>query len=100
VGIIHRAQFEAGGLGRWIALNSILLILVFNTLEAAHSHATTSGDSSRCAICISVLGNAPAVAAHPLPVLRAVAVVAARHQPQRESAATEPTLFIRPPPAI
>ncbi len=100
MGIVNKGQFEAGGLRRWIALSSVLLILVFNTLEVAHTHAPTSRHSSRCAICISVLGNAPAVAAHPLPVLRAVAIVAGRHQPQRESAATEPTLFIRPPPAI
>jgi hypothetical protein len=98
--IVHRDRFEAGGVRYWIALSSLLLILVFNTLETTHTHANTSGDSTRCAICISVIGNVPAVAAHPLPVLRTVAIVAARHQPQRESAAAEPTLFIRPPPAI
>ena len=93
-------QYTVGRVRRWIVLSSILLTLVFNTLEVAHTHALTSQHSNRCAICISVLGNAPAVVAHPLPVLRAVAMVAARHQPQRESAAEASTLFIRPPPAV
>ena len=100
VGIVHKTQFAAGGLRRWIALNSLLLVLVFNGLEATHTHVATSDSSSRCAVCISVHGNAPPVAVHPLPVLCAVATVAARHQAQKESITTEPTLFIRPPPAI
>jgi hypothetical protein len=100
VGIVHRTQLEVGGLRRWIALSSILLVLVFNGLEATHTHATTSGNSSRCSICISVHSNAPAVAVHLLPVLSVVAIVAVQHQPHRERISTEPTLFIRPPPAI
>jgi hypothetical protein len=99
VGIVYKPQFAASKLRRWIALSSILLVLVFNTLEAAHAHAGDSGSSGRCAICISGLGNTPAVVVHPIPVLCAVAMVAARRQPRRDSAATERTLFIRPPPS-
>jgi len=100
VGIVYNDQFALSTLRRWVALSSILLVLVFNTLEAAHAHAGDSGGSGRCAICISALGNTPAVAVHPVPVLRAVAMVAARRQPQRVSAVAERTLFIRPPPSL
>ena len=100
MGIAYKPQFEPGNLRRWVALTSILLILVFNTLEAAHAHAGASGSSSRCVICISGFGNTPAVAVHPVLVLRAVAMVAVGRQPQRYSAATERTLFIRPPPSL
>src|SRR2546423_2697414 len=97
VNMVDRAQFEAGTFQRWVALSSILLILAFNTLEFVHTHATTSA-SSRCSICISLVGNVPAARAHPLPALRAVAIVPARRQSQRQTAAAGPTLFIRPPP--
>src|ERR1700724_2113286 len=88
--IVHETQLEAGGLRHWVALSIILLLLVFSGLEATHTHATASGNSSRCAVCISLHGSAPAVAVHPLPVLSVVTIVAARHQPQRQSAATQP----------
>src|ERR1039457_4080631 len=38
VGIVHGTQLEVGGLRRWIALSRILLVLVFNGLEATHTH--------------------------------------------------------------
>src|SRR5439155_10815336 len=97
VSMVYRAQFEAGGLRRWVALSSILLVLAFNTIEFAHTHPTTSG-SSRCTICLSITGSVPAAAAHRLPALRAIAIVPAQRQSQGQSAAAEPTLFIRPPP--
>jgi hypothetical protein len=92
--MVYQAQFEAGGLRRWVALSSILLLLVFNTIDFAHTHPTTSG-SSRCTICLSIGSSVPAAAAHRLPALRAVAIVPAQGQSQGQSAPTAPTLFIR-----
>src|SRR2546427_5438244 len=60
LGIVHRTQFEAGGIRRWIALGSVLLILTLHTLEVAHTHAAASGSATRCTIWISIAGNAPA----------------------------------------
>src|SRR6267154_1697713 len=98
--IVDRVQLEVRGLRRWIALSSILLVLVFNGLEAAHTHATTSSDSSGCALCISAHSNAPAVAVHLLPVLSVIACVAVQHEPHIERRAAQSSLFIRPPPSI
>ncbi|HEY6936278.1 MAG TPA: hypothetical protein VI424_03950 [Terriglobales bacterium] len=96
----RKRQFEPGGLKSLIVLCSLLLVLVFAGIEATHAHADgkISGQSGSCAVCVTVHASAPAVTFHPLPALRAVAMVAIPALEQGKSHGAELSLFIRPPP--
>lgn len=98
--LIENNQFEAGRLKRCLVFCGLLLILVFAGIEAMHAHpdGNLSGQSGHCALCITVHANATAVTFHPLPALRAVAMIAVPVLDQGQGVGTELSLFIRPPP--
>ncbi len=98
----HNGQLETFALRRWTALGCILLAVAFAVLGAIHAHsdAQPACGSAPCAVCISVHANAPAVTSHPLLILFAAETVAIPFRAEGHGIAAEPTLFIRPPPAV
>jgi hypothetical protein len=93
---------KPGPPARWIAAGCILLVLVFAGLEATHTHydARRAQNSAPCAFCASVHANTPVITVHALPTLLAVEMVAIPLQTDGQSAATQFTFFIRPPPSV
>src|SRR5438270_13495343 len=99
--LLGTTQVESRKLMRFIALLCIVLALFVAGLEATHSHseAAVARNSSPCVICLSVHTNAPTVTVYLLLVSHSVEAFTVPSETQGNSAITELSLFIRPPPA-
>ncbi|HET8890842.1 MAG TPA: hypothetical protein VFQ41_18200 [Candidatus Angelobacter sp.] len=98
--MVSQGQLDTGKLTRVVALLCIALALFMGVLEATHSHsdAAVARNSSPCAICLSVHANAPTVTVYLLQVFHAVEAFTLPYESQGKSAASDLSLFIRPPP--
>jgi len=86
---------------RIVALGCVALLLFVAGAEAVHNHtnAAVARNSAPCVICVTAHAKAPAITVHLLPVLHAVASIAALPESEGKSAISELRLFIRPPPS-
>jgi hypothetical protein len=86
----------------WAALCCLSVLLAFAWLETTHAHPAgeLARGSTPCAVCIAVHANAPALTAHPAPVLFTVETLTASFRAERKDITAEISLFIRPPPAV
>lgn len=95
----EKAQFGLIRFQRGITVFCLLLVVLFTAVEAVHTHSDIARHSGApCLICISAHSNAPALTAHFLPVLVAVASIIVPYEFEAKGIASRLELFTRPPP--
>jgi len=98
--VSRNSQFSALNFQRCITVLCLLMLLVCTSAEALHTHRdrAMSRDGTPCLVCFSLHATAPAVKAHSLPVLFAVAMIAVPYEVQANGITSRLELFTRPPP--
>jgi len=98
---MRKPRLDTGTVRHWAALVCLWVLLAFAWMETTHAHPANdlARGSNPCAVCIAVHANAPAVTAHPLPVVFATESVTIAFRAEHKGVASDISLFIRPPPA-